>query len=262
MKPFDKTALANRRVWEKLVADKCGFTQPFLDLNFEMVHRYTKGELSPVPNDLLEMYPPSLLSDVENKKVLCLASGGGQQSAVFGMLGARVTVIDIAKGQLDGDMIAADHYGYEITTIQSDMRDLSELKKDSFDIVWQAPSLAYIPDVRQVYAEVAAVLRSGGIYRVEFTNPATEFVDWKEGDGDGYRITMPYKDKERHRRDGAIEFRHHMSDIFNGLVNTGFKIQQVMETPHFKLQPDEAKPGSWEHYLKFISGFVVVAVKE
>jgi hypothetical protein len=44
-------------------------------------------------------------------------------------------------------------------------------------VVYQAPSMAYIPDVGRVYAEVARVLRTGGYYRVAHTNPAIEFIE-------------------------------------------------------------------------------------
>lgn len=35
--------------------------------------------------------------NVEDKDVLCLASGGGQQSVVLSPLGARATVVDICE---------------------------------------------------------------------------------------------------------------------------------------------------------------------
>lgn len=115
------------------------------------------------------MTPRNILTDVDDKDVLCLASGGGQQSAVFGLLGARVTVVDLAQGQLAGDREAAAHYGYEVTTIQADMRDPSCLDDESFDLVFQATSMGYVPHVREVYSQVARVLRSGGLYRTVIT---------------------------------------------------------------------------------------------
>ena len=63
-------------------------------------------------------FTPRIYSEMlPHKDVLCLAAGGGQQSAVFGLLGARVTVIDFTQGQLDGDITAAKHYGYPVETI-------------------------------------------------------------------------------------------------------------------------------------------------
>jgi SAM-dependent methyltransferase len=259
MSKQDEIAAVNERHWEKMVKEECGFTQPWLDLDLALIRQYASGQLIDVPEPMIDMYPFRMLADVEDKDVLCLASGGGQQSAVFGLLGARVTVVDLAERQLVGDRRAAAHYGYEVTTIRADMRDLSVIDDESFDLVYQAPSMAYVPEVRPVYTEVARLLRTGGLYWVEFTNPATEFVDCEDWDGTGYRITRPYTERTRRRVDGAIEFRHYLSDIFNGLLAVGLSIQQVEEAPHFQQQNPQAHPASWEHWRTYITGFAIVA---
>ena len=267
MRIQDEIGVKNERHWERMVEEGCGFTRPWLNLDRTLIRQYAQGQLDPVPAPLIEMYPANVLADVKGKEVLCLASGGGQQSAVFGLLGAHVTVVDLAEGQLEGDRTAAAHYGYEVTTIRADMRDLSCIGDGSFTIVYQAPSMAYIPNVWQVYAEVARVLRTDGVDRVCFTNPATEFVDWNSWDGEGYRITIPYAERvERPAGDGpesSIQFRHYMADIFNGLVAVGLSIQQVQDDPQYYVRQDaQAQPGSWAHWLTYVGGFAVVAKKE
>jgi SAM-dependent methyltransferase len=222
------------------------------------LRQYIAGRLNPVPYPLYELSPPSILADVEGKDVLCLALGGGQQSAVFGLLGARVTVVDLAEGQLRGDREAAAHYGYDVTTVHADMRDLSCLADDSFDLVY-GTATAYIPDVREVYSGVARILRTGGVFRIDLGNPAVYFVDW---DSEGYRITAPYSQKVKHREDGAIEFRHYMADIFNPLIAEGFSIQGVYDEPHYLQTDPPAEPGEWTHHQRYVAGgFIVVARK-
>ena len=76
-----------------------------------------------------------MLADFAGKDVLCLDAAGGQQTVPFGLLGARVTSVDITEGQLAGDCTVAPHYGYEIATIRADMRDLSPLYADAFYLV-------------------------------------------------------------------------------------------------------------------------------
>lgn len=120
----DKSTSRNKQWWQKMVAEKCGFTRPWLDLTKKDILRYRSGALNN-HEQLQNIFPVEILCDIDGKDVLCLASGGGQQSAVFGLLGARVTVVDFSEKQLDGDRKAAAHYGYEVTTIQADMRDLS-----------------------------------------------------------------------------------------------------------------------------------------
>jgi SAM-dependent methyltransferase len=258
----DEIGAVNKRHWERMVKEGCGFTRPWLDLDRTQLCQYVQGRLDPVPGALIEMYPVSVLADVEGKEVLCLASGGGQQSAVFGLMGARVTVVDQAEGQLEGDRTAAEHYGYEITTICADMRNLSAISDETFDLVYQAPSTAYVPDVRPVYAGVFRVLRRGGSYRVSFSNPATEFVDWNSWDGEGYRITKPYSERMERDAGGSIQFRHAMKDIFNGLVAVGFSVEQVEDSPHYYLpQNAAAQPGTWDHWLTYVGEFAIVARK-
>ena len=187
-----------------------------------------------MPEPLACLSPPFVFAGVEGKYVLCLASGGGQQSAVFGLLGAKVTVVDLAEGQLRGDRRAAAHYGYEVAAFHADMRDLSCIGDGSIDLVYQAASLCYVPHVREVYAEVSRVLRNGGLYRAQHQQPAIHFVG---SDGEGYRITKPYAERVLRREDGGIEFRHYMDDIFGGLVDAGLSLRQVVDVGRHR-EPD------------------------
>lgn len=261
MDTHDNVVAANKSLWEGLARKGCDLTTPWMDLDVELLRRHAAGQMDPAPDRLSRMYPPSVLADVAGKDVLCLASGGGQQSAVFGLLEARVTVVDLAEGQLEGDRKAAAHYGYPIRTLRADMRDLSCLSDESFDLVFQAPSMAYVPDVRPVYAGVARVLRPGGRYRVSFSNPATEFVDCEDWDGQGYCIRRPYAERMRRRADGGMESRHYLRDIFNGLIEVGLSIEHVEEDPDYARQDPLAQPGQWVHWLRYVTGFVVVARK-
>lgn len=259
----DEIAATNRRHWDRMVKEGCGFTIPWLNLDVSALRQYATGQLDLAPEPLRDIYPPRVLSDVGGKDVLCLASGGGQQSAVFGLLGARVTVLDLTQGQLDADTRAARHYGYGITTICGDMRDLSGIGSESFDLVYQAPSMGYVPDVRDVYSEVARALRSDGVYRVEHGNPATVVVDENSWDGQGYRIAVPYgggriEDNEY----TAIEFRHLLADSFNELLAVGCCILAVHEAPCHLHHSAATRPGTWTHMLTYVQmQFAVVASK-
>ena len=253
----DEITIANRAHWEAEVLKKNGFTVPWLDLDKDDILEYAADRLDPVPYHLYQIYPASLLKNVADQEVLCLAAGGGQQSAVFGLLGARVTVIDFTQGQLDGDMTAARYYGYPVETIRANIRDLSEIGDASFDLVYQGPSMSWVPSVHEIYSGVSRIIRPGGRYRVDFGNPATHFLEW---DGECYRITEPYTERVCRHPDGAFDFRHYLGDIFNGLVDTGFQIERVEERSW--TQPDsEAPPGSWTHEMVYNVSFAIVATK-
>jgi len=262
---IDDFARVNERHWENCVRDGAGCTIPWLDLDPDLLRQFATGELDPLPESLAvrgfaTKFPGNMLARVQDKDVLCLGAGGGQQSAVFGLLGARVTVVDLSRGQLEGDRKAAAHYGYEIATIHADMRDLSPLQDESFDIVY-ATGLCYVPDIRRVYCEIARVMRPGGTLRLDISDPALQFVAW---DGKGYQITRPYCEVTDHREDGAVEFRHFMDDAFSGLPDSGFALRLVVDPCRHRKPPADAAPGSWAHQEAYvgIGGCVIVATKD
>ena len=139
------------------------------------------------------------------------------------------------------------------------MRDLSCLDDESFDIVY-GPAVCYVPDTRQVYSEVARILRLDGVFRMDFGQPAVHFITW---DGDGYRVSKPYFEKIDRREDGAIEFRRYIDEIFNGLIDAGMSIRHVMDLFRYEKPDPQAPSGSWLHEASYIGGhFVIVATKE
>jgi len=256
----DEAATTNEPFWDREVDKGVGCTIPFLDLDPDVLRQFAAGQLDPVPDRLGGRWPcPTvLLADVEGKDVLCLGAGGGQQSAVYGLLGARVTVVDLSQRQLEGDRKAASHYGYEVITIHTDMRDLSGVDNESFDIVY-ATGMCYVPDIRQVYAEIARVLRQGGMVRMDVRQPA---VFELSSNDEGYHIAIPYCETVNRRDDGAIEYRHYMDDIFSGLSDNGLSLLRVVDTDRYRRPPPEARPGSWTHESTYVGGgFVIVATK-
>jgi SAM-dependent methyltransferase len=246
---MDEIARYNKERWEALAAANIVFSRPALNLT-----RDSSREM---------VDPHRILGPVEGKRVLCLASGGGQQSAAFGLLGAHVTVLDLSETQLQRDHEAATHYGLHIEMIQGDMRDLSPFASDSFDVVWHAHSINFVPSVEPVFDEVARVLRPGGFYHVSCHNPFVHAVDDRHWDGKGYPLTRPYIDGEEiiyensewdvWQPDGTIvrvrgphEYRHTLATMINGLARRSFIILGLWEDTGSN---PNAEPGTWDHYM-------------
>ncbi len=249
---MDDIARYNKERWEELAKAKVRFSRPALDLDEASARALVD--------------PEGILGGVKGKDVLCLAGGGGQQSAALALLGARVTVLDLSETQLQRDEQAAEHYGLEVTTVQGDMRNLSCFADDSFDVVWHAHSLNFVPDTNLVFDEVARVIRTDGLYRLECINPFVHgFLggNWEQTwDGVGYRVSTPYVDGaemvsedpywdwqdergERRRVKGPREWRHSLGAIVNGLIGRGLVILGAWEWGD---GDPEAQPGSWAHF--------------
>lgn len=248
---MDEIAEYNRARWKALVEADALFTRPKLNLDADAARRLVDsgGELG----------------DVAGKDVLCLACGGGQQSAAFALLGANVTVFDISDEQLERDKKVAEHYGFEIQTVQGDMRDLSCFEQASFDFVHHAYSLNFVPDAAEVFRQVARVLRLGGIYHFACANPFVMGAEQNNWNGEGYVLKEPYiggarisyddqdwvYNRETHEKiPNPIEYRHTLSNVFNNLIENGFVISHVSDDCDMN-SDKHAAPKTWEHFTAF-----------
>lgn len=246
---MDDISRYNQERWEDLARNNIEYSRPYLTLTPERAREVVD--------------PYGMLGEIAGRDVLALASGGGQQSVAFAMLGARVTVIDFSETQLERDRAALAHHGLEARLEQGDMRDLSRFDVGAFDVVWQAHSINFIPDPNPVFEQVARVIRPGGLYRVHFSNPFQLGCDSESWNGRGYVCGgEPYRDGELQHADptwawreedcterrvrGPREFRHTLSTMVNGLIGRGFRITGLREEQSGDL---DAAPGSWDHFV-------------
>ena len=257
---MDDVAAFNQARWRALAEADALYTRPALNL---------------APTAARERVDPDgWLGPLERKRVLCLAGGGGQQSAAFALLGARVTVVDLSEAQLERDAQAAAHYGLDIETVQADMRDLSALEAGAYDVVQHAYSINFVPDVRVVFQQVARVIRPGGIYQLQFANPFVHSINPRSWDGDGYPLRRPYLDGEPIQSEdevwvfrqgddarppipGPREYRHTLSTVVNGLVEHGFTIRRLADTVSIYPDPD-AEPGTWDHFVSIAPPWLLI----
>lgn len=131
------------------------------------------------------------------KTVLCLGAGGGQQVPLLASLDCRVTAVDLCPDQIERDRAVTEQYELGVELIEGGMLDLTALHDRALDLVYQALSACYVPDVRQLYREVVRVPRPGGYYRVEHANPITmQLSDPEVWDGHAYRLVRPQQPGE------------------------------------------------------------------
>src|SRR5512133_452608 len=108
---MDEIARINREVTTREKAEGALYTIPWLNLDVPALTACRNGEGPLPPPYGSDPVDRLMMADVNGKQVLLLAGGGGQQSAVFSLLGACVTVLDLTPGQLEGDAVASKHYG-------------------------------------------------------------------------------------------------------------------------------------------------------
>ncbi|MFD2555299.1 class I SAM-dependent methyltransferase [Sphingobacterium tabacisoli] len=227
----------NRTSWNKQAQSNSPWSQP---VSSELIAEAKKGnwELYLTPQPL----PKRWLGDVRGKKILCLASAGGQQAPLLAALGAEVTVFDISAEQLAHDRMVADRDGLDLLTVEGDMRDLGVFDDALFDLIFHPISNHYVPQVIPVWKECYRVLKSGGVLLASFYNPVL-FI----GDRDpSYmnqgvicpRYKIPYADitdldpgllKAKISNNEPLVFGHSLSDLIGGQLEAGFVIADFME---------------------------------
>jgi len=250
--------LYNRHAWDRQVEKGNRWTVP---VGPEEIAAARRGEWQvvltptrPVPRD---WFPPLAGLDV-----LCLASGGGQQTPLLAAAGASVTVLDNSSAQLAQDRLVAQREGLPIETVRGDMADLSAFSDSRFGLVFHPCSNCFVPQVRPVWREAFRVLKRGGVLLAGFGNPALYIFDdaLAEKGELVVRHAVPYSDltslteEERRRytdKDEPLVYGHTLEDQVGGQMDAGFVLTGFYE------DRDPAHP-----LAKFLPAFIATrAVK-
>ncbi|MGB0372623.1 MAG: class I SAM-dependent methyltransferase [Opitutales bacterium] len=227
----------NRKAWNKQAKSGCRWSQPVDSATIEAAKN---GHWSVIltPNKTV---PEDWFDDIRGKRVLCLASAGGQQAPILAAAGAHVTSFDNSDGQLAQDRLVADRDGLDIKTIQGDMADLSALDDGSFDFIFHPVSNVFCENILPVWKESFRVLTKGGRLLSGFMNPLFFLFDHEEAEKTGrleVQYTLPFSDlkslsKEKLERilkeEHALEFGHSLEDQIGGQIQAGFAIQGLYE---------------------------------
>jgi SAM-dependent methyltransferase len=246
---FDSVAY-NRAAWDREVDQANEWTRP---VEPDVIARARAGDWSvvligyePVPRD---WFP----ADLTGTKVLCLASGGGQQGSVLAAAGADVTVFDNSPRQLGRDEEVAARDGLAIRTVLGDMRDLAVFADGRFDLVFNPVSNVFCPDLAPVWRECFRVLRPTGVLLTGFMNPDLfifdiEALDTREEFVVRRRIPfstadLPEDERRRIYGDGPIEYSHTLTEQIGGQLAAGFTLTHLVEAPHHADATAQYMPG-------------------
>jgi len=239
----------NRGAWDRLVEKKNEWTVP---VSREVIEKARRGEWSIVMTPLKPVPRNWFPASMQGLEILCLASGGGQQGPVLAAAGARVTVLDNSPAQLAQDRLVAQREGLDIRLVDGDMRNLSQFKDETFDIVVHPTSNLFVPDIKPVWREAYRVLKKGGTLIAGFCNPIMYMFDLKlEQQGIlQVKYAVPYSDLEHMNDedrlevtgpDEPMEFGHSLEDQIGGQIEAGFVLTGFFED-NFVPGEDEVLP--------------------
>lgn len=178
--------------------------------------------------------PHEWFGSLKGKKLLGLASGGGQQIPVFSALGAKCTVLDYSPSQLESECAVASREGYEVEIIRADMTKPLPFKDGEFDIIFHPVSNCYVEKVEPIFKECYRVLKKSGIFLAGLDN-GLNYV-FEDDDESTVKNSLPFnplKNPEYMRQleeaDCGVQFSHTLEEQIGGQLKAGFTLTDIYE---------------------------------
>ncbi len=175
--------------------------------------------------------PHHWFGELRGKKVLGLASGGGQQMPIFAALGAYCTVLDYSEKQLESERLVAEREGYEIQILRADMTKPLPFPDECFDLIFHPVSNCYVEKVEPIFRECFRILKHGGILLCGLGNEVNYLVNEDE---EVISNAMPFNplQNEKQRKqledeDCGMQFSHNMEEQIGGQLKAGFMLTDL-----------------------------------
>lgn len=191
-------------------------------------------------NDLVEI--PNfrkLIPNVKEKKILDLGCGYGENDKYCRGLGAKeILGIDISEHMIK--IAEKNNTDENIKYKVMAMEDISKIK-EKFDIVISSLAFHYVKDYEKLIKDIYNLLNDNGILIFSIDHPlriASKFEPWMkknytEINGKWFLLVSDYNREGIREKEwnGVMVKKYHrnFSSLINGLVNSGFKIDKILE---------------------------------
>lgn len=178
--------------------------------------------------------PHAWFGDLKGKKVLGLASGGGQQMPIFAALGADCTVLDYSPKQIEAEHRVAQREGYPIRAIRGDMTKPLPFADGEFDLIFHPVSNCYVREVKPIFKECFRVLAPGGVLLSGLDN-GINFLFADENKRDQLctfpfdPVANPDQRAQLEAENGGMQFSHTLEEQIGGQLEAGFTLTHVYE---------------------------------
>ncbi|MEK6344674.1 MAG: methyltransferase [Curtobacterium sp.] len=156
--------------------------------------------------------------------------------------GARVTGVDFSPAALDSARGLADRLGLDVTWVETDVLDARAAVTGAFDVVYTSiGTICWLDDLDRWAAQIAALLRPGGVFFIRDGHPAMYALDEDAGElvarhryfADG--TAQQWDDAGTYVGEGTVantrtyEWPHPLSEIVNALLGAGLRLRFLDE---------------------------------
>lgn len=180
-----------------------------------------------------KVVPHAWFGELQGKKILGLASGGGQQMPIFAALGAECTVLDYSDAQCESERMVAEREGYAIEILQADMTKPLPFEDGTFDLIFHPVSNCYVEEVEGIFRECFRVLKRGGIFLGGYDIGINYLFDEEEKELKYALPFNPLKDPKLYedsvKNNWGIQFSHTIAEQIGGQLRAGFVLTDLYE---------------------------------
>lgn len=174
--------------------------------------------------------------DLENKTVLDLGCGYGWHSMYFASKGAsHIEAIDDSEKMIEKAKTINNHINinYQICNLLD-----YDYPLEKYDLVFSNLVLHYIEDLQNVYQKVYETLKHDGVFIFNIEHPTftsginEDFIYDETGTILYYPIDHYYYSGKRETLflgHQVTKYHHTLTQILNGLMECGFKIEKIEE---------------------------------
>ena len=177
--------------------------------------------------------PREWLGDLKGKRVLGLASGGGQQMPLLTALGAECTVLDYSPRQLESERAVAAREGYGIRIVRADMTKPLPFRDGEFDLILHPVSNCYAAEVVPIWRECFRVLAPEGVLLAGLDNGFNYLFGEEEDRVVNFLPSDPLHNESQRREcleeDLGMQFSHTAEEQIGGQLAAGFRLTGIYE---------------------------------
>lgn len=224
----------NAKVWDLWSKEGSTWTVPYSPEQFQLAkQRELQILLTP-----LKFVPLTWFEGV-GKRVLGLASGGGQQGPELAAHDFDVTILDMSERQLLADRQVSKREGYSVGLVKADMTQPFPFEDESFDLIVHPVSNCYIEELEPVWREAYRVLKPAGVLMSGWTNPIMYMVDDAALEDANLplviRHPLPYNSRtlevegQTVGEDSGYQFSHTLDAQIGGQLRAGFLLKDFYE---------------------------------
>ncbi|WP_439694023.1 class I SAM-dependent methyltransferase [Curtobacterium sp. SP.BCo] len=273
---WDHARETNRANWDDRVPIHEGAYE--IDALADPEHRST------VVRDDLPVLTPWLPSgSLRGLDVCHLQCHIGTDTVSLAREGARVTGVDFSPAALASAAGLSGRLGLDVTWVETDVLDARAAVVGDFDVVYTSiGTICWLPDLDRWAAQVAALLRAGGVFFIRDGHPALYALDESADElVTRYRYfpdgtAQQWDDAGTYAGDGTVantrtfEWPHPLSEIVNALLDAGLRLRRLDEgrTLPWRFSPRmvDTGDGSWSwpdaDQDRLPTTFTIVATKD